>query len=136
VLAFYDVRGRADGEGDHDTAILLDCHDRGGWLPGMLDDARLVAAVAVDTRPLGTGRDKRQLKFLHVSRDWRGRGLCESLCRTAGPHARSRGAEHLYCTPATQSQRTTDFHRRPGFTVGESPDSTRRLTRSSRTTSI
>jgi hypothetical protein len=32
VLAFYDVRGRADGEGDHDTAILLDCHDRGGWL--------------------------------------------------------------------------------------------------------
>nr|WP_249179825.1 GNAT family N-acetyltransferase [Burkholderia dolosa] len=92
---------------------MLDCHDRGGWLPGMLDDARLVAAVAVDTRPLGTGRDKRQLKFLHVSRDWRGRGLCESLCRAAGPHARSRGAEHLYCTPATQSQRTTDFYLRP-----------------------
>ncbi|WP_315855370.1 GNAT family N-acetyltransferase [Burkholderia dolosa] len=64
-------------------------------------------------RPLGTGRDKQQLKFLHVSRDWRGRGLCESLCRAAGPHARSRGAEHLYCTPATQSQRTTDFYLRP-----------------------
>jgi hypothetical protein len=36
----------------------------------------------------------------------------ERLCRAAGPHARSRGAGHLY-VPATPSQRTTDFHRRP-----------------------
>ncbi|EAY71144.1 hypothetical protein BDAG_03966 [Burkholderia dolosa AU0158] len=88
--ARYDVRGRADGEGDHDTAILLDCHDRGGWLPGMLDDARLVAAVARNgTRQAAAEVSARESRLARSR-------ASERLCRAAGPHARSGGAEHLY----------------------------------------
>jgi predicted N-acetyltransferase YhbS len=121
VPDFYDVRGWPDGEAEHYTPILFDCHDRGGWCLGMFDGARLVAAVIVDNDPLGPRRDMLQLKFLHVSHDWRGRGLGEHLYRAARAQARSMGAERLYVS-ATPSQRTIDFYLRLGFTVSTSPD--------------
>nr|WP_321788577.1 GNAT family N-acetyltransferase [Burkholderia pyrrocinia] len=62
-----------------------------------------------------------QLKFLHVSRDWRGCGLGEQLYRAAHAQARTMGAERLYVS-ATPSQRTIDFYPRLGFTVSASPD--------------
>ena len=101
---------------NHYTPILLDCHDRGGWCVGMFDGARLVAAVFVDSQPLGPHGDMLQLKFLHVSHDWRGCG--EQLYRTAREQARAMGAAR----PATPSQNTIDFYLRLGFTVSTSPD--------------
>ncbi|MGS0894760.1 GNAT family N-acetyltransferase [Burkholderia stagnalis] len=121
VPAFHDVGGWPDGEADHYTPILLDCHDRGGWCLGKFDGARLVAAVIVDSRPLGPNGDMLQLKFLHVSHDWRGCGLGEQLYREAGAQARAMGAARLYVS-ATPSQRTIDFYLRLGFTVSASPD--------------
>ncbi|RQS00898.1 MULTISPECIES: GNAT family N-acetyltransferase [unclassified Burkholderia] len=121
VPDFYDVRGWPDGEAEHYTPILLDCHDRGGWCLGMFDGARLVAAVIVDADPLGPRRDMLQLKFLHVSQDWRGCGLGEHLYRAARAQARTMGAARLYVS-ATPSQRTIDFYLRLGFTVSASPD--------------
>ena len=99
VPDFYDVAGWPDGEADHYTPILLDCHDRGGWCVGMFDGARLVAAVFVDSQPLGPHGDMLQLKFLHVSHDWRG---CagEQLYRTAREQARAMGAARLYVRDA------------------------------------
>ncbi|MCA8308428.1 GNAT family N-acetyltransferase [Burkholderia sp. AU28942] len=121
VPDFYDVRSWPDGEAEHYTPILLDCHDRGGWCVGMFDGATLVAAVIVDSDRLGPRRDMLQLKFLHVSHDWRGCGLGERLCRAARAQARAMGAERLYVS-ATPSQRTIDFYLRLGFRVSPSPD--------------
>ena len=118
VPDFYDVAGWPDGEADHYTPILLDCHDRGGWCVGMFDGARLVAAVFVDSQPLGPHGDMLQLKFLHVSHDWRG---CagEQLYRTAREQARDGRCAPVSATP---SQNTIDFYLRLGFTVSTSPD--------------
>ncbi|RQT15357.1 N-acetyltransferase [Burkholderia contaminans] len=121
VPDFYDVAGWPDGEADHYTPILLDCHDRGGWCVGTFDGARLVAAVFVDSQPLGPHGDMLQLKFLHVSHDWRGCGLGEQLYRAAREQARAMGAARLYVS-ATPSQNTIDFYLRLGFTVSASPD--------------
>ena len=121
VPEFYDVGGWPEGEADHYTPILIDCHDRGGWCLGMFDGERLVAAVVVDSRPLGPHGDMLQLKFLHVSRDWRGCGLGEQLYRAAREQARAMGAARLYVS-ATPSQRTIDFYLRLGFTVSAAPD--------------
>lgn len=123
VPEFYDVGGWPEGEADHYTPILIDCHDRGGWCLGMFDGERLVAAVVVDSRPLGPHGDMLQLKFLHVSRDWRGCGLGEQLYRAAREQARAMGAARLYVS-ATPSQRTIDFYLRLGFTVSAAPDPT------------
>nr|WP_233410044.1 GNAT family N-acetyltransferase [Burkholderia anthina] len=121
VPDFYDVQGWPDGEAEHYTPILLDCHDRGGWCLGMFDGTRLVAAVIVDADPLGAQRDMLQLKFLHVSHDWRGCGLGARLYRAARTQARAMGAKRLYVS-ATPSQHTIDFYLRLGFTVSASPD--------------
>ncbi|WP_334035443.1 GNAT family N-acetyltransferase [Burkholderia cepacia] len=124
VPEFYDVGGWPEGEADHYTPILIDCHDRGGWCLGMFDGERLVAAVVVDSRPLGPHGphgDMLQLKFLHVSRDWRGCGLGEQLYRAAREQAHAMGAARLYVS-ATPSQRTIDFYLRLGFTVSAAPD--------------
>ena len=87
----------------------------------MFDGARLVAAVFVDSQPLGPHGDMLQLKFLHVSHDWRGCGIGEQLYRTAREQARAMGAARLYVS-ATPSQNTIDFYLRLGFTVSTSPD--------------
>ncbi len=123
VPAFYDMRGWPEGEAEHYTPILLDCHDRGGWFQGLFDGTRLVAAAVVDNRPLGPRDDMLQLKFLHVSHAWRGRGLGARLCRAARDHARALGAERMYVS-ATPSRHTVDFYLRQGFTVSPSPNPT------------
>ncbi|WP_310635424.1 GNAT family N-acetyltransferase [Burkholderia cenocepacia] len=62
-----------------------------------------------------------QLKFLHVSHDWRGCGLGVQLYRAAQVQARAMGAERLYVS-ATPSRHTIDFYLRLGFTVSMAPD--------------
>ena len=73
----------------------------------------------VDSQPLGPHGDMLQLKFLHVSHDWRGCGR-----RAALPHGPRAGARDGRCAPmsATPSQNTIDFYLRLGFTVSTSPD--------------
>ncbi|WP_236655027.1 hypothetical protein [Burkholderia pyrrocinia] len=66
-----------------ESAVLEYGDGRGDWFRGLFDDARLVAATVVDSRPLGPQRDILQLKFLHVSRNWRGCGLGEQLYHAA-----------------------------------------------------
>ncbi|WP_323120497.1 GNAT family N-acetyltransferase [Burkholderia alba] len=121
VPDFYDVDGWPEGEADHYTPILLDCFDRGGWCWGMFDGERLVAATIVDSRRLGADGDMLQLKFLHVSHDWRGCGLGVQLYRRAQAQAREMGARRLYIS-ATPSQHTIDFYLRLGCVVSASPD--------------
>ncbi|WP_186031654.1 GNAT family N-acetyltransferase [Burkholderia gladioli] len=121
VPEFHDVDGWPEGEAEHYTPLLLDCHDRGGWCLGSFEGARLVAAVIVDSRPIGANGELRQLKFLHVSRDWRGCGLGEQLYREAAAQALAMGAARLYVS-ATPSQGTIDFYLRLGFTPSASPD--------------
>lgn len=104
------VEGWPQGEAEHDALILQQCYQRGGWLQGVFDGQALVAAAVVDCLPIeGAGLDLRQLKFLHVSRAYRGLGLGRQLFAQAREQALIMGAQGLYVS-ATPSRHTVDFY--------------------------
>src|SRR5262249_2136149 len=120
-LMYFDVQGWPPGEPEKYTPMFLDCHDHGGIAHGLFDGARLVGAALLEGRFIGAGRGQLQLKFLHVSRDYRHRGFGQRLFAWACGEAARRGARRLYVS-ATPSQHTIDFYRQQGCTVTTEPD--------------
>jgi len=116
------VTGWPAGEAEHDEVILQQCYQRGGWLHGVFDDTRLVAAAVVDCLPIANaGLDLRQLKFLHVSQGWRGHGLGRQLFALAREQALAMGGQGLYVS-ATPSRHTVDFYQGLGCQLLDVPD--------------
>ena len=66
------------------------------------------------------GQDQLQLKFLHVSRAYRGRGLGQHLFKLARATAREQGVRRLYIS-ATPSEHTINFYLRSGCWVSREP---------------
>ena len=116
-----DVKGWPPGEAEKYTPILEACHDRGGWFYGLFDGRKPIGAAVLESRFIGRGGDQLQLKFLHVSSDFRGQGLGRKLFSVAATEARKRGAKGLYIS-ATPSEHTVDFYLRLGCTVVPEPD--------------
>ena len=54
-----------------------------------------------------------QLKFLHVSRDYRKRGIASTLFKLAVEKAKAQGAKKLYLS-ATPSENTINYYMQPG----------------------
>ena len=118
---YYDMDGWPEGEAAQYTPILEACYDRGGWFYGLFDGERLIAVVVVDSRFLGQDQNQLQLKFLHVSSAYRGKGLGRQLFNLAVAEARSRGAQFLYIS-ATPSESTVHFYQGLGCTMTLEPD--------------
>jgi predicted N-acetyltransferase YhbS len=114
-----EVPGWPAGEAEKYTPILLDCFDRGGWFHGAFDEGRLIGVAVLESRFIG--RDQLQLKFLHVSRAYRGQGLGARLFELARDTARKRGAARLYIS-ATPSENTVNFYTRMGCVIAREPD--------------
>ncbi len=116
----HDLTGWPPGEAEKYTPILLESFDRGGWFYGAFDDAELVGAVVLDSKWI-TRKDQLQLKFLHVSRAYRKRGLGTELFELAKATARERGARRMYIS-ATPSENTVNFYIRLGCAVAREPN--------------
>ncbi|WP_222846773.1 hypothetical protein [Chitinolyticbacter meiyuanensis] len=69
------VAGWPPGEAAHSTPRLKQSLADGGWAMGWFSGKQLAAAVVVAPYPLCGVLNLRQLQFLHVGRDWRGRGV-------------------------------------------------------------
>jgi GNAT superfamily N-acetyltransferase len=119
--AYFEARGWAPGQIEHNTPVLYACFDRGGAFVGMFGDQQLVGVAVVDTIPLGLAGDQLQLKFLYVSRDYRRRGVGKRLFQEARDIARARGAAALYIS-ATPTENTINFYQRRGAVVNPTPD--------------
>ncbi len=117
----YDVQGWPAGEPELYTQLMLDCFDHGGWLYGLFDADKLVAAVVLESKFIGPHRDLLQLKALHVSCNYRDRGLGRYLFQLAKVKAQSLGAKGLYIS-ATPSEHTINFYLRLGCKVTPTPD--------------
>ncbi|MCL4299704.1 MAG: GNAT family N-acetyltransferase [Anaerolineae bacterium] len=117
----YDVPGWPPGEAETYTPLLNACYDRGGVFSGVFAGARLIGVAVVDTRFIGPNRDLLQLKFLHVSRDYRRHGVGTYLFEQAKAAAAERRARGLYIS-ATPSENTVNFYRRLGCRVIAEPD--------------
>ena len=81
----------------------------------------LVGIVVLDNQRIGKHKDQLQLKFLHVSRSHRQKGLGTRLFELARATARRTGAKRLYIS-ATPSENTVNFYLRLGCAVAEEPD--------------
>ena len=119
--AYFEARGWAPGQIEHDTPLMYACFDRGGTFVGMFHDQQLVGVAVVDTIPLGANGDQLQLKYLYVSRDYRQHGVGTRLFQEASAVARARGARLLYIS-ATPTENTVNFYQRRGAVVNPTPD--------------
>ncbi len=121
----YDMHGWPPGEVEKHTPLLLDCYDRGGAFIGAFDapgpGQRLAGVMILESRFIGREGDTLQLKFLHVSRAYRDRGLGTVLFREAERLAREHGAKRLYIS-ATPSEHTINFYLGRGCIVTAEPD--------------
>ncbi|KPA92893.1 putative acetyltransferase [Pseudomonas asplenii] len=125
-LELYDeycaMTGWPEGEAEQDAVILRRCFDQGAWFHGVFAGPTLVAAAVLDGKLIGNdGRRLLQLKFLHVSHDYRGTGLATRLFAKAAAQARSQGVDGLYVS-ATPSRNTVEFYLRRGCRLLERPD--------------
>lgn len=78
-LELYDeycaMSGWPEGEAEQDAVILRRCFEQGAWFHGVFAGPTLVAAAVLGCEPIhNDGRRLLQLKFLHVSHDYRGLG--------------------------------------------------------------
>lgn len=117
----YDMQGWPRGEAELCTPILHECFDRGGWFCGLFDENKIIGAAILDSKFISRGHDQLQLKFLHISRDYRKQGLGKRLFEMARAEARERGAQQIYVS-ATPSENTVDFYMRLGAAVTKEPD--------------
>lgn len=117
----YDMQGWPPGETETSTGILYDCLKRGGWFCGLFDVNKIIGAAILESRFIGKNRDQLQLKFLHVSRDYRKKGLGTQLFQLARAKAREWGVRRLYIS-ATPSENTVNFYLKLGAAVTNEPD--------------
>jgi predicted N-acetyltransferase YhbS len=118
----YDMKGWPKGESEFYTPILLDCHARGGVFEGAFDGDKLVGVYVLESKFIGREGDQLQLKFLHVSRSHRGRGLGVELFERAARKAKALGARKLYVS-STPSENTVGFYLRRGCILAREIDS-------------
>lgn len=118
---FHDTRGWPDGELEAELPILRRHLDQGGAAVGVFDHHALIGAAVLVATGVGDYPDLRQLVFLHVGHDWRGRGVASALYRLCAEAARRGGASGLYIS-ATSTRRTVDFYQRLGAVPTARPD--------------
>lgn len=117
----YNMTGWPPGEAEQYTPLLEACFDRGGWFCGLFENDQLIGVAILDSRLIGRDRDQLQLKFLHISRDCRGKGLGRQLFKLAEEEAQRRGAKGLYIS-ATPSEHTVNFYLQSGCRLAAEPD--------------
>jgi predicted N-acetyltransferase YhbS len=118
---YYNMAGWPPGEAYIYTPLLVDCFERGGWFHGLFDNGRLIGIVILDNKFIGSRKDLLQLKFLHVSSEYRKQGLGDKLYELAKTRARTLGAKGLYIS-ATPSENTVNFYLRRKCVLSKEPD--------------
>jgi predicted N-acetyltransferase YhbS len=99
----------------------LDCYDRGGTFWGAFENSQFIGAAILESKFIGAQRDTLQLKFLHVSHNYRRRGLGTKLFKLAVEKAKSLGARKLYIS-ATPSENTINYYSRLGCALASEID--------------
>jgi predicted N-acetyltransferase YhbS len=112
----FDVQGWPPGEKEKYGPILEDCFDRGGLFYGAFSGEKLVGVVVLESEFIGADSDQLQLKFLHISRDFRKKGLGRKLFELAVAGAKEKGARALYVS-SCESKNSVDFWMHLGCVV-------------------
>jgi predicted N-acetyltransferase YhbS len=119
---YFDIQGWPPGEAELYTPILLDCYDRGGTFWGAFESDVLIGVSILESKFIGSQHDTLQLKFLHVSRNYRKQGIASTLFNLAVEEAKALGAKKLYIS-ATPSENTVNYYTRLGCALATEIDS-------------
>lgn len=119
---YFAIQGWPPGEVELYTSVLLDCYDRGGMFWGAFENDAMTGIAILENKIIGTERDTLQLKFLHVSRDYRKQGLGTTLFNMAVEKAKALGVKKLYIS-ATPSENTVNYYTRLGCALATEIDS-------------
>jgi len=117
----WEVHGWPPDDRQQQAVLLSDCFERGGTFLGAFEGERLVGVAVLENRFIGRESDQLQLKFLHVSREHRGKGTGSMLFRRSVERARELGAVRLYVS-ATPSENTVNFYLNRGCRVTKDVD--------------
>jgi predicted N-acetyltransferase YhbS len=117
----FDVPGWPPGDPERESPGFLDCFDRGGSFFGAFAGTSLVGVSILESRLIGVRKDQLQLKFLHVSRDYRGSGVGSMLFERTVARAVEIGVRTLYIS-ATPSENTIQFYLSRGCRVAREVD--------------
>ena len=118
---YFEVPGWRPDAVEKETAVLLDCFDRGGTFLGVFDAEALIGMSVLESARVGRAGDQMQLAYLYVSRAYRGRGVGMQLFEAAVSLAREAGAKALYVS-ATPTENTVDFYLNRGCVLAPEPD--------------
>lgn len=105
----WELTGWPEGERESWEPTYRASFERGATFWGAFEAERLVGAAVLESRFIGRQADQLQLKFLHVSKAHRGRGIGGKLFGRAADRAREMGAAKLYIS-ATPSENTVRFY--------------------------
>ena len=117
----YDMKGFPPGELDkiiERQRILL---ENGGTVIGAVDRQTLVGVASLESEFRGEKKKYMKMDILHVSKNYRGKGIARRLLGMVSSLARERGADALYIS-ATPSKHTVDFYRGCGAKLVEELD--------------
>ncbi len=117
----HDMKGWPEGEAELYAPMLEQALREGGLGLGAFDGDRLIGAFVLAGVFMGDPADQLQLKFLHVGRDARRKGLGCRLWGLAVDEAMARGARRLYVS-ATPSRPTVEFYLHRGCHLAPDPD--------------
>lgn len=116
-----DVPGWPPGQPERYAAEFEADFDAGSWFLGAWDRETLAGVAELDRQPLTTQGGALQLKFLHVSRPYRGKGVGVELFERARTEAARCGAPAMYIS-ATESEHTVQFYFARGCRLNPAPD--------------
>lgn len=106
---YFDMKGWPPGEDEIYTPLLQDCYDWGGYFIGVFDNQDMIGVMILNNKFMGKDNNQVQLKFLHVSRDYRKKGFGKLLFKIAVQKAIEIGADKLYIS-STPSENTVNFY--------------------------
>jgi predicted N-acetyltransferase YhbS len=118
---YFDIPGWPPSEVELYTPILFDCYDRGGTFWGAFENEKLIGGAILESRFIGSQHNTLQLKFLHVSHDYRKQGIASALFKFAVEKAKTLGAKKLYIS-ATPSENTVNYYLRLGCVLASEID--------------
>ena len=102
-------------EEDYQTLVrcLRNTVQTGGFVYAAFDEDVLKGFVSVEAMPLGNKKEYLDLSSLHVSADWRGKGIGRKLFVAAKRWAKEKGAKKLYISSHSAVE-TQAFYRAMG----------------------
>ncbi|MGL4739971.1 MAG: GNAT family N-acetyltransferase [Sarcina sp.] len=120
-LNVYTVNEKYDWNEEFKLEIIKRLRNilkRNGFIIGYYNSNKLKGFVAIDGEVFGSKKQYRELKYIHVSHEMRGRGVGKILFNLMTDKLRELGVGKVYMS-ANSSEESQMFYRKRGCTIAK-----------------